>query len=321
MRGPVDLLDAASLHQLTLQAEGRSPATQRLYLLYQRRFIEFLEVRHIAPRLEALNPLNARQAVLWFQQRGRGARDGAVATAMFLNVLKTWAGFLEREGVWSDSPLRRVRRVRVRKVERQPYTRAEVGAMLEACDRSRSPERDRLMVLLLLESGARIAEITGLRVDDVRFETRTIRVLGKGNRERTIPVGTAHQPDGGPLFRAYRTYLKARELQVARAPERAADRLFLTKAGYPLTPEGGGKVIRRLGEAAGVENAMAHRYRHLFATVYLTQYPGDEMGLRRILGHISSEVLREYVHLADATIAQRQGRVAPTTAWLNGTAS
>ena len=55
--------------------------------------------------------------------------------------------------------------------------------------------------------------------------------------------------------------------------------------------------------------------------MYLTQYPGDEMGLRRILGHISTEVLREYVHLADATIAQRQGRVAPTTAWLNGTAS
>ena len=250
----------------------------RLYLLYQRRFIEFLQVRHIPPQLEALNPLNARQAVLWFQQRQRGARDGAVATAMFLNVLKTWAGFLEREGVWSDSPLRRVRRVKVRKLERQPYTRAEVGAMLEACDRGQSPERDRLMVLLLMESGARIAEIIGLRWTTCASRRAPFACWARATVSAPFPSARRSSQMVARSFAPTARTSRCRERLVARTPERAGDRLLLTKAGFPLTPEGGGKVIKRLGEAAGVEGAIAHRFRHLFATVYLTTYPGRRDG-------------------------------------------
>lgn len=312
----VDLYDAASYHQLALGAAGRSPATLRLYLLYQKRFLEFLASRQIAPTLEALSPLYTRQAVLWFQQRRLGQRGGASATAMFLNVLKTWSSFLEAEGIYVDSPLRRVQRVSVRKLERAPYTRAECNAILHACASSASPERDRALVEILLGSGARIGEVTGLRLSDVRFDQRTMRVVGKGNRERTVPLGDPEQPDGGSVWRAWRLYLKVRQARVERSPDRTRDHLFLTQAGYPLTAEGGADVIRRLGSAAGVEGAIPHRFRHTFCTVYLTRYPGDELGLRRIIGHISKVVLADYVHLATAEIARRAGRGSPTTAWL-----
>jgi integrase/recombinase XerD len=313
----VDLYDAASYHQLALSAAGRSTATTRIYLLYQRRFLEYLEQRGIAPDLDALNPVNARQAVMWFQQRGQGKRGGEVATRYFLNVLKTWASFLETEGVWGDSPLRRVRRMKVRQLERQPYTRTEVNAMLQACETSRTPERDRLLLLLLLDTGARISELTGLDVQDVRADTRTVRVLGKGNRERTVPVGVPQHPDGGPLFRALRAYLKVRELRVKRSPERAGERLLLTVQGFPLTAEGGTDIVKRLGEEAGVDGAIPHRFRHLFCTVYLTKFPGDEIGLRRIVGHLSGDVLRDYTHLAQSELARRAGRVSPTHHWLH----
>lgn len=312
----MDLYDAASYHQLALGAAGRSQKTMRLYLIYQKRFLEYLDSRKMPATLDALNPVNARQAVMWFQQRRVGARGGATATAMFLNVLKTWAAFLETEGVWADSPLRRVKRVKVRTLERQPYTRAEVNAMLHACDVGRLPERDRLLVLLLLDTGMRISEATGLSVDDVRFDTRNARVLGKGNRERTVPLGVPEQSDGGPIFRALRAYLKRRELRDQRTPGRAGDHLFLTMTGFPLTAEGGTDIIKRLGEAAGVEGAIPHRFRHSFATIWLTKYPGDEMGLRRIMGHLSNAVLRDYVHLAQQEIAQRAGRASPTSNWL-----
>jgi integrase len=75
-------------------------------------------------------------------------------------------------------------------------------------------------------------------------------------------------------------------------------------------------LIHRLGDLAGVEDATPHRFRHTFCTVYLTQYPGDELGLRRIVGHLSSDVLADYVHLAEQAIAQRAGRVAPSQNWL-----
>jgi site-specific recombinase XerD len=315
----VDLADAVSYHQLALQAEGRSPATLRLYLLYQRRFLEYLALRGIPPTLEALNALNVRQSVLWFQARRYGARDGQVATAVYLNTLKTWASFLEREGVWSVSPLRQVKRVTVRHLEREPYTRQEVAALLQVASASRAPERDRLLLTLLLETGARSAEIAGLQTADVSFARRTVRVLGKGNRERTIPVGVASQSDGGPLFRAQRAYLPVRARQAARAPERVGERLLLTVAGYPLTPDGVADVVKRLGDAAGVAGAIPHRFRHTYATLYLTTYPGDEIGLRRLLGHLSDATLRDYVHLSQLALAQRAGRVSPTEHWLSDT--
>jgi integrase/recombinase XerD len=312
----VDLVDAASYHQLVLNTEGRSPKTLRLYLIYEKRFLAFLEARGIPPVLEALNPLNARQALLWFQQRRVGTRDGEVAARMFLNVLKTWATFLAREGVWDDSPLQRVRRVKIRRLERKPYSRAEVNALLGACELSRTPARDRLLVHLLLDTGARISEAMGLCLADVDLDGRTIRVLGKGNRERTIPIGVSSVPDGGPLLRALRSYLKVREQLVRRHPGRDNDRLFLTLQGFPLTGDGGTDVVKRLGDVAGIDGAIPHRFRHTFASIYLTQYAGDEQGLRRILGHVSQEVLANYVHIAQQVIADRAGRMAPSQHWL-----
>ena len=314
--GVLDLFDASAYHLLALSTEGRSLATQRLYLIYEKRFLEFLATRQLPADLSALNPLNARQAVLWHQQRRLGTRDGVVATATFLDVLKTWAAFLAHEGIWEDSPLRRIRRVKVRRLERRPYTRAEVNAMLHACNASRTPERDRLLVLLLLESGARIGEATGLQLEDVRLDLRTVRVLGKGNKERTIPIGTPQQSDGGPLFRAYRAYLPVRDRQAQRWPERAAAHLLLTNNSFRLTAEGGTDVVKRLGDAAGVDGAIPHRFRHTLATIYLEKFPGDEVGLRRILGHVSAETMRDYVHLSSTVVAQRAGRVAPAQDWL-----
>lgn len=312
----VDLNDAVTYHQLVLASEGRSQKTSRLYLLYQKRFLEFLQSRSIPPTLDALNALNVRQAVLWFQQRQVGTRGGVVATGMFLSVLKTWAMFLEREGIWETSPLSRVRPVKVRRFERQPYTVTEVGAMLNACTSSHMPERNRFLILLLLDTGARISEITGLRLEDVSFSTKSIRVLGKGNRERTIPIDDPQQSDGGPTWRAYRAWLKVRAAQAERLPGRAGDKVFLTAAGYPLTGPGATDIVKRLGAVAGVQGAISHRFRHTFATQYLTMHPGDESGLREIMGHLSNEVMRIYTHLSRAAVRMRMGAVSLSSKWL-----
>ncbi len=104
---------------------------------------------------------------------------------------------------------------------------------------------------------------------------------------------------------ALRAYVKDRQAMLERYPLRATDRVFLTPQAFALTAEGGTDVIKRLGKIAGVANAIPHRARHTFATHYLTAFPGDEIGLRRIIGHASDEVLRDYVHLAQTTIAGR----------------
>jgi len=141
-------------------------------------------------------------------------------------------------------------------------------------------------------------------------------VLGKGKRERTLPIGLVTTSDGGPLMRSLRAWVKERGDLARRHPERAEAWLFLTIGGYHLTARGAADVIKRLGTVAGVANAIPHRFRHTFCTVYLTRFPGDEQGLRRIVGHLSQDVLTDYVHLAEQDIAQRAGRVSPTQHWL-----
>ena len=306
----MDLADAASYHQLVLASEGRSPQTMRLYLTYQKRFLEFLAARQIPADLDALNPLNVRQAALWMQKHGQGARGGEVATRTFLDVLRIWANFLEREGVWDVSPLRRVRRMHVRRLERQPFSRTEVQALVPASSQRAFPTRDRLLLLLLLDTGARISEITSLSLDRVSAAERHIRVLGKGNRERTVPFGDGSVADGGPTLRALRASLRERDELLEQHPDRQTDVLLLDRRGFPIGRRAGTEIIRRLGNQAGVPNAIPHRARHTYITTYLTAHPGDESGLRRLVGHLGRETLADYTHLSQLAIAERQQRAS-----------
>jgi site-specific recombinase XerD len=305
------LADAITYHQLSLQAEGRSPATLRLYLLYERRFLEYLESAGIAPKLDALNLLHVRNAIAWLRTRSiQGARSGQTVTRTFASTLKIWASFLEAEGIYTESPIARLKRPMVPKVLRQPFSETEVMALWAASRETRTALRDEALVLLLFDTGMRIGEATSLTLDKLRLDERHIIVgmHGKGRRERMVPIGNPTKPDGGRSIRALRAYLRDRDRLASRQPERAGDRLFLTLSGYPLTAGGGSDVFRHVGAIAGVPNAIPHRARHSFATHYLTANPGDEFGLRRIIGHASDQVTADYVHLAQTTIAARVSR-------------
>lgn len=306
----MDLRDAVTLHQLALTAEGRAPATMRLYLLYQKRFLEYLDERHIPDTLEALGPLHVRAATEWFRERGLGQRDGQVAVQTFVNTLKTWANFLEQEGVWENSPLRRVKPVRVPKVLRKPYSETEVLALWGATRTTKTPTRDEALLLLLLDTGMRIGEACTLVLGDLHLDERYILVglKGKGRQERQVPVGDPTKVGGGRTMRALRAWLRDRETMLEHWPQRRTEHVFLTAAGYQLTAGGAADVVKHLGKIAGVSNAIPHRCRHSFCSWYLTAYPGDELGLRRIVGHISNSVTSDYVHFSQATIAARAQR-------------
>lgn len=298
----MDLLDCAAYHSLALQAEGRSPATLRLYLSYERRFLEFLESRRIPPTLEALSPLNVRNATEWFKaDRAHGARGGQVAVQTFVTTLKTWANFLERETIVDASPLARVKRPRVPKLLRSPFSAQEIQALWAASRQTRMPIRDEALLLLLLDTGMRIGEAMSLTLDKLHLDERHIVVglAGKSRRERMVPLGDPTKRDGGKTMRALRTWLRER-------PQRPVQNVFVDRRGFALSAEAV-DIFRRIGAIADVSNAIPHRARHSFATHYLTAHPGDEIGLRQIIGHTSDVVLADYVHMATSTIASRAG--------------
>src|SRR5712692_4662692 len=116
------LADAVTHHRLVLEAEGRSPATLRVYLHYERKFLEYLDTYGITSTLDALNTTNVRAALEWLraQPRSDSTRNGEVAAKTFIRTLKTWSNFLEAEGLVSQSLISRIKPPRVAKHLRQP---------------------------------------------------------------------------------------------------------------------------------------------------------------------------------------------------------
>jgi integrase/recombinase XerD len=316
-----DLRDAVALHQLVLNADGKSPHTQKQYLYYECLFLDYLQARHQAPQLHCLNPTTVREFLVWYrnQDHQRRTRGGEVAVRAAADILKRLGNVLEDNEVVGDNPLRKLKRPRITRFTRVPFSPTEISAMWGACMRTLHPERDEALFLLLLDTGMRIGEACTLELEklDLVQHQAIVGAEGKGRHERVVPLGDSSRRDGGRMLRSLRRYLSLRP-----EPRTLADApyVFLARDGRRLTAAGGNDIIKRIAAIAHVEDAYPHRIRHTYATWYLTVNVGDEIGLRRMLGHVSKEVLQDYVHLSQAAIAERAGHVSLSETWLQGVA-
>ncbi len=174
----------------------------------------------------------------------------------------------------------------------EPLADEDLQRLLAACD-----VRDRAIVLLLLDTGLRVSEAAGIGLADLRPDG-TIKVRGKGARERVVPVGAATR-------RAIAGVLEGRAPSAGDAP------LFTGAAGGRLTLTGIQQLLRRLRTRAGVaRRCNPHTFRHTFAHRYLMN-GGDVFTLQRMLGHSSLEMVRRYVALADGDMATRHRAASP----------
>lgn len=155
--------------------------------------------------------------------------------------------------------------------------------------------RDRAMALLMLLGGLRAGEVRGLRLAHVDFGLRQVRVCGKGNRERVVPVD-------GVFFVELANYLR-----IERPPGISTPECFVVlrgpTAGRPLTEEGLRKIFRRHRERSGQMRVRPHRLRH----TYGTQLAGagiELVVLRDLMGHASPETTNLYVHLSPEKLAR-----------------
>lgn len=316
----MDLRDAAAYHALVLSTEGASAATTANYLFYWRRLLEYCDDSSSGVDLSLFSPELVRAASNWYrgQIRPGASRGGAQAVRQFVQRMNTAGNFLIKEGVIPETQFRPVKPPRIGKLSRQPFTQQEIAAMWGACQRTRNPARDEALLLLLLDTGMRIGEACGLTLEHVDLVQHRVMVgaEAKGKRERVVPVGSGDRRDGGRTMTAIRRYLAERP-----GNRFDHDRLFLSHDGRPMLAAGLSDAVQHLGKLGGVANPIPHRLRHTFCTQYLQEYPGDEIGLRRIVGHISDGVLADYVHFSQTVIAERAGRVALSERWLGGNRS
>lgn len=239
--------------------------------------------------------------LFWLRRKGRSP----ATVARRLAALRSFYRFLLRERwVGSDptedvaSPKRAERLPRVLSVE-------EAGRLLAQPD-VRTPEglRDRAVLELLYGSGLRVSELVGLDVGDVDLEAELVRVVGKGNRERVVPLGSH-------AVRALQAYLQLGRPRLARS----AGALFVSRSGKRLSRQWVWALLGRYARAAGISRRVTpHVLRHSFAT-HLLEGGADLRSVQELLGHANISTTQVYTHLSRPHLRGVFDRSHPRDAW------
>jgi site-specific recombinase XerD len=204
---------------------------------------------------------------------------------------RAFFGHLQLLGVRADNPAAAV--ALPRRVRRLPRTlsQGEVGRLIEAAA-GVSPRalRDRALVGLLYGGGLRVSEAVALEKRAVDLDERAVRVLGKGGRERVVPIGREAVAALTRYLARGRPYLDRRH-----RPE-----LFLNARGGQLSRSGVFVVLRRLAAVAGLEPTRVHPHllRHSFAT-HLLEGGADLRSVQEMLGHADLGTTEIYLHVSD----------------------
>jgi site-specific recombinase XerD len=159
--------------------------------------------------------------------------------------------------------------------------------------------RNACVVALMLDSGLRISEVVGLNYDNVFLTQNIVKVFGKGQKERTVPVGTYTKK---MLYKYMSTFRSM--------PEFETKSLFISKDKAPLTYDSVKMMFQRLRKSLGIDRLHPHLLRHTFATRYLMN-GGDTISLQQILGHTSLEMVRKYSHLASSHLLNVHKKFSP----------
>jgi len=213
-------------------------------------------------------------------------RYRASSVARTLAAVRTLHRFLVREGETGADPTEGVVRPKIPRSLPRPLTVDEVAAIVGAPgDADPVALRDRALLETLYGAGLRISELVGLDVDDVDLEEGSVRALGKGSKERIVPLGRY-------AVGSLEAYLTRGRPALARVRTRAA--LFLNQRGGRLTRQGAAQIVQSAAKRAGVRKRVTpHVLRHSFAT-HLLEGGADVRVVQELLGHASVATTQIY---------------------------
>lgn len=269
---------------------GLSEHTVRAYLA---------DLRHLAASVDAPREVTLPRLRAWLA----GMVDDDIAPATIQRRVACVRGFFawaERSGFLPQDPAARLRAPRPSRRLPKVISRAAIDEVMEAAttrlQESDEPAaaRDLAIIELLYSSGLRVSELVSIGLGDVDLDARTVRVMGKGGKERTVPLGV-------PAAKALRTWLARRpELATPKSPSK----LFLGVRGGALDPRVARRVVHDATAAAGAGAEIApHGLRHAMAT-HLLDGGADLRSVQEMLGHSSVATTQLYTHVTSERLRE-----------------
>lgn len=241
------------------------------------------------------------QAYLGFKITQEKAK--ARSTARLLSSLRRLYRYLIREGKISADPTLRIDTPNLPRSLPKSLTEADVENLLAAPDPATALGlRDRTMLETLYASGLRVSELVSLKVAQLNLAMGVVRVMGKGSKERMVPLGE----EAVEWLQRYLVSAR-KELLVGRA----SDSLFVTSRGEAMTRQAFWHLIKRYRLTAGIASSISpHTLRHAFAT-HLINHGADLRVVQLLLGHADISTTQIYTHVARERLKQIHAKHHP----------
>jgi integrase/recombinase XerD len=214
----------------------------------------------------------------------------ARSQARIISGIKQFYGFLILENLVKVDPSELLEQPKLGRKLPEVLTIEEIDSLLAAIDLSKNEgHRNRAMLETLYSCGLRVSELVGLRFSDLFFEEGFIRVIGKGNKERLVPVSPQVQKE----IEIYQQHIR-NQLNIQKGSENI---VFLNRRGAQLTRVMVFTIIKNLAESIGLKkNISPHTFRHSFAT-HLIEGGANLRAIQEMLGHESITTTEIYTHL------------------------
>ncbi len=263
---------------------GNSPNTVLAYERDILRMARFAELHGVtAP--DGVTPKLLRDFV--FSLKDLGLAPATIRRQV--SAIRTYYAFLMGEGEVDHDPSERVEVPRLGRTLPEVLSVAEVEALLAAPGVDEPLAwRDRTLLEMSYGAGLRVSEVCGLTRSDFLPDEALVRVMGKGGKERLVPIGR-------PVIGVVSVYLHTLRPELDRG--RSANRLLLNARGQPLSRVGAWGIVRKWAEAAGIEKRVTpHTLRHSFAT-HLLEGGADLRAVQEMLGHADLSTTQLYTHV------------------------
>jgi integrase/recombinase XerD len=225
------------------------------------------------------------------------------STARQLSSFRRFFRYIMREGMRDTDPTADIEMPRIGRSLPKTLTEDEVESLLSAPNTDEPlGHRDRAMLELLYATGLRVSELINLTQSQVNFNQGVLRIVGKGDRERLIPLGEESQ-------RWLRDFIDGPRMEILL--ERQTDYLFPTRRGDRMTRQAFWHIIKRYAQKAGVRKKMSpHSLRHAFAT-HLLNRGADLRVVQLLLGHSDLSTTQIYTHVARERLKDLHGEHHP----------
>ncbi|MEO0367734.1 MAG: site-specific tyrosine recombinase XerD [Pseudomonadota bacterium] len=214
----------------------------------------------------------------------------ATSSARVLSTLKRFYRYQIREGRLRQDPCAHVQAPKIGRSLPKYLTESQVDALLKAPDTKTDVGlRDRAMLETLYATGLRVSELVSLTMLEMNLQVGVVRIVGKGSKERLVPLGEQ-------AISWLRRYLASARVDLLKRKQ--SDAVFVTNRGSAMTRQAFWYVVKKYANQAGVDTALSpHSLRHAFAT-HLINHGADLRSVQMLLGHADLSTTQIYTHVA-----------------------